>query len=142
VRAARMRIGVAFGIALFVAACGSRPPEQDPKLASDDALFVTLKERFGVAPCAVAIRLEERVDITFDRYPWSSASEEAQYDRAYDVARVAWDSYGASHGIDTVTIRTTNIIRRDSIERREYQFLPAQLTSMQRPTMSAAPRGH
>src|SRR4051812_41286905 len=52
-RAIRMRIGAAIGIAVLAIACGNRQAEQDPSISSDDALFVTLKERFGVAPSAV-----------------------------------------------------------------------------------------
>ena len=136
-RSDRMRIGAAIGFAMFVVACEVRTSERPLPTTASDSLLVVLRARFGIAPSEIAIKVDERVDILFDRFPWSSASEEVQFERAYDVAAVVWQSYGAAHGIDTVTVRTTTVIHRDSLERREYSFYPSQLTSPEPPVLAS-----
>jgi hypothetical protein len=139
----RHRIATSTGVALTVlaaacAAAGGRPSDTVQRAADVpvDSLGPLLRSRFGLRPVTVDVRQGQRVSIGLATAPWTDSAATVRFDRAYDIARLVWDRYGAGTGVDTVSVREVSItgeVRRTE----EYFFYPRQLTSRERPHFRA-----
>jgi hypothetical protein len=128
---------LAFSLAL-VDACtgrGSVPIAIEP--VSGDSLGPLLISRMNVHPQSIDVRLGQRIAVDFVRTRWADSSANVRFDRSFDVARLLWDSYGATHGIDTISIRSTTPGPGGSASSparvEEFFFYPEQLAARQRP---------
>jgi len=127
------------GIVVAISACAHRGAAPAGSAAvSADSVAALLHDRFAVAPITLELRAGQRVSVGIGRAPWADSSEAVQFDRAYDVARLVWDRYGAAEGVDTVSVRTA-FVPRDAAPgtagRQEYFFYPSQLTAGERPRL-------
>lgn len=96
------------------------------------------------------ITLAGAIAVGFGRAPWLDSTAAIRFDRAYDVARLVKDEYGAAAGVDTVTVRAALAPMPqitvgtaappsggpDRVE--EFFFYPAQLTARERPRLGVA----
>jgi len=109
---------------------------------SGDSLGSLLISRMRLRPHAIELRLGQRIAVEFTRVEWADSSAGVRFDRAYDVARLLWDAYGATHGIDTISVRRTTPVpggaASSPAQIEEFYFYPEQLTARQRPRLGAS----
>ncbi len=121
-------------------ACVRRPPVPiavEP--VSGDSLGALLVSRMGLRPRAIELRVGQRIAVEFTQVRWADSSAAVRFDRAYDVARLLWDAYGATHAIDTISVRRTTPgpggAASSSAQIEEFYFYPEQFTARQRPRL-------
>jgi hypothetical protein len=129
----RMLSAAVFAAICALGACAHRGTSTAAPVASSDSLAALVHSRFAVAPIQLELR-RQRALIGLTRAAWADSSDAIQFDRAYDIARLVWDRYGASKGVDTVSVRTTFTPLRT----QEYFFYPEQLTARERPRLGSA----
>lgn len=104
-----------------------------------DTLVALLHDRFTKSPISLDLRGSQRASVSFVHAPWEGASDQVQFDRAYDVARFVWDHLGVVGRVDTVSIRTTSHGSPDTSRTQVFSFYPKQLTARARPRLGHAP---
>lgn len=120
----------------FTTACARAQPGRDSvPTFSETAIASRVEQTFAVPNVSVSVNVGKRVHLVLGNVPWSDSTDAVQFDRAFDVARLVWDGYGARTGIDTVSIRTGDVSRAREYE---YFFYVKQLTSNRRPTLAVA----
>jgi len=103
----------------------------EPPVSSRE-LEPLLLARFGLAPLTLDVSGGRRVSIEFGHAPWSDSSTAIRFDRAYDVAQLVWERYGAALGIDTISVRRVvpfpgAAAGAPPMRSEEFFFYPAQL---------------
>jgi hypothetical protein len=106
-----------------------------------DSLGPLIRAAFHADPATIEVRQGRRISIGFVREPWADSSRVVRFGRAYDVAQLLWDRYGAAAGVDTISVRTTTPSAYGSEAARieEYFFYPEQLTDRERPRIVPTP---
>jgi hypothetical protein len=110
-------------------------------LVSADSLGSLISATFHATPATVEVRHGRRISIGFLPAPWADSSRIVRFDRAFDVARLLWDRYGAAAGVDTISIRSTtpSPYGGDPARVEEYFFYPEQLADRDRPRLGPTP---
>ena len=132
--------GLAFVVAALWA-CTNHPPTPIPvEQVSGDSLGTLLISRMDIRPRGIELRLGQRIAVELTNVPWADSSANVRFDRAYDIARLLWGSYGATHAIDTISVRRITPgpggAESSPAQVEEFYFYPEQLTARQRPRWS------
>jgi hypothetical protein len=132
-------------LAVLAIAAGARPADAQRgrplALVPVDSLGSLIRATFHATPATVEVRHGRRISIGFLPAPWADSSRVVRFDRAYDVARLLWDRYGAAAGVDTISIRSTtpSLYGGDPARVEEYFFYPEQLGDRDRPRLGPTP---
>ena len=126
-------------LALVVTSACARAVSGPPRPAAavpPDELAPLLRAHFGLGPVTVDVWPGRRISVALTHAPWADSSAAVQFDRAYDVACLLWDRYGAASGVDTISVRRTGTDARAAPQQvAEYFFYPRQLTARERPRL-------
>ena len=130
---------LAFSLDLVDACIGRGPTPMAIQPVSPDSLGPLLISRMNVHPQSIVVRLGQRIAVDFRQTRWADSSENVRFDRSYDVARLLWDAYGATHAIDTISVRSIapglGGATSSPAHVEEFFFYPEQLTARKRPRL-------
>jgi hypothetical protein len=134
------------GVLVVAGACTTRDatPRSSKTVAPSsgvDSLTALIRSHYGARPM-IGVRERARVLIEFSPAPWTNVPGASERDSAFAVARLVWDNYGATHGIDTISVsneitfqstKTYGPTRPDSAKKAEYIFYRKEFQAQSAP---------